>query len=269
MKSRIIVAVIGIPLLYLAVLSGFREHVVFAVVVAIACAIAALELSQMLRPLAPYVPAAFVPVALAPVLAWKLSEVGIVLAMITAIPLVLVFQGISVERENPLASIASTFLSVAWIAPAAGLIVIVRQAEAGFDLVLLLIVSVFLNDTAAYFTGRAFGRHKLSPRISPNKSIEGFLGGLVVGTAVMWYGHFIVEDDGVHVLNGFEALGIGLAVALATPLGDLFESLVKRASGVKDSGSILGEHGGALDRIDALLFAIPVFYVGCFYAGAL
>lgn len=269
MKSRILVAVIGIPILYLAVLSGFREHIVFAVLVAVACGVAALELSQMLRPLAPFVPAAFVPVALSPLFAWQLAEVGIVLATLTAIPLVLVFQGISVPREQPLAAIASTFLSVAWIAPAAGLVVIIRQAEAGFDLVLLLIASVFLNDTGAYFTGRAFGRHKLAPRISPNKSIEGFVGGLVVGTAVMWYGHFLVETGGEHVLDGWEALGIGIAVALATPLGDLFESLVKRAADVKDSGAILGEHGGALDRIDALLFAIPVFYVGCFYAGAL
>lgn len=269
MKSRLIVAAIGIPLLYLVILSGAREHLLFAVVVAAACAIAALELAVMLRPLGPWVPAAFVPVLLSPLLAWKLSEVGIFLAVLTAVPLLLAFQGLSVPREQPLQSIAATLLPVAWLAPAAGLVVILRQAEAGFDLVLVLIASVFVNDAAAYFVGRAFGRHKLSPRISPNKSVEGFVGGVVAGTFVTWYSHFIVKGGGEEVLNGWEALCIGLAVAFATPVGDLFESLVKRAAGVKDSGHLLAEHGGMLDRLDALVFAIPVFYVGCFYAGAL
>jgi phosphatidate cytidylyltransferase len=269
MKNRLLVAAIGVPLLYLVIYSDFREHIALALAVSAACTIAALELTVMLRPMGPWVPASFVPVLLSPLFAWKLSEVGIFLAMLSAIPLLLAFQGLSVQREQPLHAITATMLPVAWIAPAAGLLVILRQAEAGFDLVILLIASVFLNDAGAYFTGRAFGRHKLSPRISPNKSIEGFVGGVVIGTAVMWYGHFIVEAGGVHVLNGWEALGTGLAVSFATPLGDLFESLVKRASGVKDSGNVLGEHGGLLDRVDALLFAIPVFYVGCFYAGAL
>ena len=269
MKSRLIVAAIGVPLLYLVILSGFREHIVFALAIAAACAIAALELGVMMRPLAPWVPAGFIPVLLSPLFTWKLGEVGIFLAMLSAIPLLLAFQGLSVEREHPLPAITATMLPIAWIAPAAGLLVIVRQAEAGFGLVILLIASVFLNDTGAYFTGRAIGKHKLSPRISPNKSIEGFIGGVTVGTAVLWYGHFIVRIDGDMVLTGWEAAGIGMAVALATPLGDLFESLVKRAAGVKDSGNVLGEHGGMLDRIDALLFAIPVFYVGCFFAGAL
>jgi len=268
-KNRILVALIGVPLLYLVILSSWHGNVVLALTITAAFAIAALELSAMLRPLGPYVPAALVPVALAPLLSWKLAEVGIVLAMLTCIPLIMVFQGFSAERKNPLAAIVATLAPVAYLAPVGGLVIILRQSEAGFDLLLLLIAAVFLNDTGAYFTGRAIGRHKLSPRISPNKSIEGFIGGATIGTFVMWYGHFIVETGGHAVLSGWEALAIGIAVALATPLGDLFESLIKRAAGVKDSGTLLGEHGGMLDRIDALLLAIPTFYVGCFLAGAL
>ena len=269
MKSRLLVALIGVPLLYLAILSGWHDHVILALLVTGAFAIAALELCTMLRPLGPYVPAALAPVALAPLLAWRMAEVGIVLAMLTSVPLLMIFHGLSATRKEPLVAIVATLAPVAYLAPVGGLVIILRQAEAGFDLVLLLIAAVFLNDTGAYFTGRAIGRHKLSPRVSPNKSIEGFIGGLVVGTFVMWYGHFIVETGGDHVLSGWESLGIGIAVALATPLGDLFESLIKRAAGVKDSGRLLGEHGGMLDRIDALLLAIPTFYVGCFLAGAL
>ena len=136
---------------------------------------------------------------------------------------------------------------------------ILRQSEQGFDLVLLLIAAVFLNDTGAYTFGRLFGRHKLSPRISPNKSVEGFVGGVAVGTFTMWYGHFIVDAKD---FSGTEALGIGIAVALVVPLGDLFESLIKRDVGTKDAGHLFGAHGGALDRLDAALFTIPVgFYI--------
>lgn len=266
MKSRLIVAAIGVPILYLVLYSSAADSLALALTLAIACGIATLELCQMLRRYRPYVPAALASVVLSPLLAWQLGEVGIFLAMLASIPLLMVFQGLSVDREDPLAAILATLAPVAYIAPPAGLALVVRQAESGFGIVTLFIAAVFLNDTGAYTFGRLFGRHKLAPRISPNKSIEGFVGGVLVGTFVMWYGHFIVKTED---FSGMEALAIGLAVALVTPLGDLFESLLKRSAGVKDSGTLLGEHGGMLDRIDALLMAIPVMYVGCFFAGAL
>lgn len=266
MKSRLIVAAIGVPLLYLVVYSDFADSLAMALLLSVAGALAALELCQMLRPYAPFVPAAFIPVALSPLLAWQLSEPGIFLAMLSAIPLTMVFQGLSVKREDPLAAILATLLPVGYIAPAMGLGIVLRQAEFGFGIVLLLIAAVFLNDTGAYTFGRLFGRHRLAPRISPNKSIEGFVGGVLLGTFVMWYGHFLVRAED---FSGAEAFFIGVAVALVVPLGDLFESLLKRAADVKDSGALLGEHGGMLDRIDALLVAIPTMYVGGFFAGAL
>lgn len=269
MKSRLIVAAIGVPILYLVLLSSFADNLALAVTLSVAIGIAALELCQMLRPLQPFVPATFVPCVLAPMLAWQLGEIGIVLAMLASIPLLMVFQGVSVPREQPLVAIVATLMPIMYLVPAAGLAMILRQSEAGFGIVTLLIAAVFLNDTGAYTFGRLFGRHKLSPRISPNKSIEGFVGGVAVGTLVMWYGHFLVEVDGHFVIGGTEALAIGLAVAFVVPLGDLFESLLKRSAGVKDSGTLLGEHGGMLDRIDALLLAIPTMYIGCFFVGAL
>lgn len=269
MKSRLIVAVIGVPLIYLVVLSGFADHLALAILLAFTFGIATLELCRMLRPHGPYVPAALAPVVLSPLLAWQLGEVGIFLAMLATIPLVMAFQGLSVDRAEPLVAILATMAPVLYIAPAAGLAVVMRQAEAGFGIIVLLIAAVFINDTGAYTFGRLFGRHKLAPKISPNKSIEGFIGGLLVGTFVMWYGHFLIKVDGEFVLNGVEALATGVAVAFVVPLGDLFESLLKRSAGVKDSGNLLREHGGMLDRIDALLLAIPTMYVCCFFAGAL
>lgn len=266
MKSRLIVAAIGVPFLYLVVLSDHANNLALVLLLAIAGGMASLELCQMIRPQGPYVPATFAAVVMSPLLAWQLGEVGVVLAMLASIPLLMVFQGLSVPRDEPLPAILATLMPVMYMAPPMGLAVVLRQAEFGFGIVLLLVASVFLNDTGAYTFGRLFGRHKLSPRISPNKSIEGFVGGVVIGTFVMWYGHFLLKADD---FSGLEAAMIGIAVAFATPLGDLFESLLKRSAGVKDSGALLGEHGGILDRIDALLIAIPTMYVGCFFAGAL
>ncbi len=98
---------------------------------------------------------------------------------------------------------------------------------------------MFADDTAAFFVGRAIGRHKLAPAISPGKSWEGFVGGTIAGVAVAFFA--LYEQD---VLTIGESLAFGLAVAVASTLGDLFESAVKRDLGVKDSGRILGGHGG-------------------------
>ena len=99
--------------------------------------------------------------------------------MLATVPLLMIFHGLSVQRADPLAAILATLVpGRATSRRSAGLLVVLRQAEAGFDLVTLLIAAVFLNDTGAYIVGRLFGRHKLAPRISPNKSIEGFVGGV-------------------------------------------------------------------------------------------
>ena len=130
--------------------------------------------------------------------------------------------------------------------------------ETGPDLVLLLLLCVMLGDTAAYYTGRAFGRHRMSPSISPKKTWEGAAGALAGSLLAAALAHFWF----------FQRLTLPHAVALAVLLGvvgilgDLAESMIKRASGVKDSSSLLPGHGGLLDRIDSLLFAGPVLY-GC------
>src|SRR5262249_31030789 len=152
--------------------------------------------------------------------------------------------------EDPGMALLATLSGVAYIAPGAGLIVVLRENQHGFALVLLMLAGIWANDTGAYTFGRLFGRHKLAPRISPNKTIEGFVGGFGLGTFVVWYGHFLISEQHgkVHPVSGTHALFIGIAVALATPVGDLFESLLKRSVDVKDSSRLLGEHGGMLDR---------------------
>jgi len=133
----------------------------------------------------------------------------------------------------------------------------------GFGWVVLAFLATWGNDTLAYFAGHAFGKHKLFPRISPKKTWEGFIGGVagsLLGVSLVWW--LLLRED--LALGG--ALAIGAGASILGPLGDLAESLVKRAAGVKDSSSIIPGHGGLLDRVDALLFVGPWVY---FYAAYL
>ena len=148
---------------------------------------------------------------------------------------------------------------LAWIGVTLGHGVALRELDHGAALVIAVLLATFLGDTAAQLVGTAFGRRKLAPAISPNKTVEGLAAGILGGTAagaaflVLFHGDWI--DAGA-------AVALGLAAALAAPAGDLFESALKRRAGVKDSGRLFGAHGGALDRMDAALAAVTAgFYV--------
>lgn len=118
---------------------------------------------------------------------------------------------------------------------------------------------VWAADTGAYFAGRAFGRHKLAPRISPNKTIEGLLGGLLAGTAAGIAFSLYAGATGEQLP---QVALVALVAAMFSVIGDLFESLLKRHVGVKDSGRLIPGHGGVLDRLDGVLAALPVFALG-------
>jgi phosphatidate cytidylyltransferase len=135
--------------------------------------------------------------------------------------------------------------------------VFLREVDHGGGLVLDVLIGTFIGDTAAYFGGRAWGRRRLAPQISPNKTLEGLLTGIVGGTLAFWIFAVAYQHEWFH---GPDALLIGFCVALAGPVGDLFESLIKRDLEVKDSGRFFGAHGGVLDRLDAVLFTLVTGY---------
>jgi phosphatidate cytidylyltransferase len=131
------------------------------------------------------------------------------------------------------------------------------KKEFGPEWLFLALALAFLSDTLAYFAGRAFGKHKLYEAVSPKKTIEGSIGGLVGGVAAMvGMGHFWLAPD-IPIPH---AVVLGLVGSALGQLGDLVESMVKRTFGVKDSGNILPGHGGMLDRVDGLLFVAPLVY---------
>ena len=145
---------------------------------------------------------------------------------------------------------------LAWVAVCLVHAVLLRDLPHGAGLVVDVLLATFIGDTAAQLVGSAFGRRRLAPAISPNKTVEGLLAGIVVGTAACWAFATFAQD----FLSSLDALLLGLACALAAPAGDLLESAVKRRAGVKDSGSLFGPHGGVLDRIDAAICAALVGY---------
>ena len=154
---------------------------------------------------------------------------------------------------------AATLLGAVYLGALGGTIAALRVldpvADGGWRLVLLLGILV-VADSVAFFVGHAFGRRRLAPLVSPGKSVEGALGGLVGGVA----GAFAVRQLGLPDLPLLHTAGLGVAVAAMGIVGDLDESLLKRWAGVKDSGKLFPGHGGMLDRLDSLLFGAPVLY---------
>jgi phosphatidate cytidylyltransferase len=137
-----------------------------------------------------------------------------------------------------------------------GALVAIREMR-GRDALFLLMLTVIASDTAQYYSGRAFGRRRLAPAISPKKTVEGAVGGLVSGALVC----AVIGALWLPVVPFVLRAAIGVMIVALGIAGDLFESMLKRSAGVKDSSSLIPGHGGILDRIDALLFAAPVYYV--------
>jgi phosphatidate cytidylyltransferase len=174
---------------------------------------------------------------------------------------VLIFMGIVMLASwrggsGALATVSASLFPSLYLAIPIGAIVAIRES-AGPAPLFLLMLTVIVSDSAQYYTGRLTGRRLLAPTISPRKTIEGAIGGVVFGTAVFaavgaWW--LPAVPPIARVLMGLGIVVVGIA-------GDLFESMLKRSAGVKDSSTIIPGHGGVLDRIDALLFAAPFFYV--------
>ncbi|HET9267751.1 MAG TPA: phosphatidate cytidylyltransferase [Vicinamibacterales bacterium] len=151
---------------------------------------------------------------------------------------------------------AAAVAGAVYVGAPLGLLVAIH-ARAGWKVTLLLLATVVVSDTAQYYSGRAFGRRKLAPVVSPKKTVEGAIGGLLAAALFM-----ALAGSQILVGEALVALAVlGLAMAAVGICGDLFESSLKRHAGLKDSSGLIPGHGGVLDRIDALLFATPLFYL--------
>jgi phosphatidate cytidylyltransferase len=253
--SRLLVTAVGLPLvLGLLWLGGWW---LFALV-AIAAFIGVHEFVTTARPLRPLAPAVYCGVLLALVGARSGGVAWLLAGVLTTFALGFLLHILSSTRAPTTAAVGSTVLGSAWIGLGLGFVLLLRQMHTEGRLIAFTVVlSVFASDSLAYLAGRVAGRHKLAPRLSPKKTWEGLAGGVAAGVFVS----FIALYDTRHrYLSVWQAIVLGLAVVAAAVVGDLFESALKRDLEVKDTGRLLGGHGGVLDRVDALLFAAPAAY---------
>jgi phosphatidate cytidylyltransferase len=214
------------------------------------------EFFGMARSLDPLRPAAFLAVPAMIVAAHYGDSFQVLLLAVATFPLLFFFGAGRDSREGITVSMSITVFGVVWIGlPLVHAVLLRDLPEHGGALLIDILVGTFATDTAAYATGRLFGSHRITPRLSPNKTLEGLIGGFVIGTMAFWFAG-LYQDW----LTGTDALIMGACVAAVAPIGDLFESMVKRDLGIKDTGNIFGPHGGMLDRLDAVLFTIVVGY---------
>ncbi len=251
--SRLLVTVVGVPVVLYLVYLG--EWWLFGLAAG-ATLVALHELYVMARGMRPLVLAGYAG-ALATLIgahvggaAWMVG--GFMLTLVLAFLL----YGIAETRQTATVTMSTTILGTAWIALGLAHLLLLRELpEHGRLAVFTVLLAVFADDTAAYLVGRLLGRHKLAPALSPGKTWEGFLAGTAAAVAVAFFALYEQE-----FLTIPESIALGAAIALAGAAGDLFESALKRDLQVKDSGQLLGGHGGMLDRIDSLLFAAPAAF---------
>jgi phosphatidate cytidylyltransferase len=248
--ARVLVALPAIALALFLVIEGGSIYTLGLFVLGCLCMH---ELYGMFARVRPARLAGFL--ALAGLLAAALygGQFQILLVAVAALPVL--FALTLLQPRPSVAGLTVTLLGIYWIGFALAHAVLLRGLPHGEGIVIDVLVGTFLGDTGAYLGGRMFGRRPLAPRISPGKTVEGLLVGMAFAIAGVW-----LAGRYQDWLPGAHALVLGLGVALVAPIGDLFESFVKREAGVKDSGGVFGAHGGALDRLDAVLFAAVVGY---------
>ena len=250
--SRVLVAV---PAAFVAIIFVSLGGLAFALFMVAAGGVCMYELYAMLGRWRPVAPVGFVALASMVIAARYGTEKDVLEIGVAALPVAFLAVIARSDHRAATVSIAGTLLGVLWLGFAFAHAVLLRQLPHGGGVIVDILVGTFLADTAAYLGGRLFGRRPLAPTLSPHKTVEGLICGMLIAILSVFvaglYQDWLTQGD---------ALLLGLAVAVLGPLGDLFESTVKRDSGTKDSGAVFGAHGGALDRLDAVIFTIVAGY---------
>ena len=271
LASRVLVAVIAIPLVIAAVFVG---GVIFALLLGIVSALAARELYGIAEH------GGYTPLARTGTLGAFLIPLGVHYfregrfvppeIALGAVVIVALFALVLFRRtaeEHPLGAVAVTLLGVMYTAGFLSFAYALRYhnyivtARAGSALVFYPLVLTWISDTAGFFVGRTLGRAKLMPTVSPGKTRAGAVGALLFCMLASWaYAHWVLVPFANLGLRTGTALVLGALIGISVQIGDLVESLLKREGGVKDSSHLIPGHGGVLDRIDGMLFALPVTY---------
>jgi phosphatidate cytidylyltransferase len=259
--ARVLVALIAAPIAIVIVWKGGE---LFMLALAVLGVIALGELYGLMERARPPALAGFLMLVALLTAALYGEPRHVLMVLVAAFPVTFFLALARPRRANVSWAIAATLFGVLWIGLPMVHAVWLRDLaieqdgetiRTGMGLLYDVLIATFIGDTFAYFVGRGYGRSPFAPLISPNKTLEGLVGGVVGGTLAFWCAG-LYQDW----LTGWDALMIGFLVAITAPLGDLFESLIKRDLQVKDTGTLFGAHGGVLDRLDAVLFTVVVGY---------
>lgn len=250
--TRILVAIPAAAVAVLFIDVGGLAFAVFMIAAGWACLH---ELYRLLDRWRPVAVVGFASLAAMVLAARHGGERDLVLVAAATVPVLFLFVAARGQGRHSVA-IAGTLLGVYWIGMAVTLAVLLRDLPHGKAVVIDVLLGTFVGDTAAYLGGRMFGRRLLAPSISPNKTVEGLLMGALAAVVTVLLAGLFQENW----LTQGHALLLGATVAVFAPLGDLFESVIKRDAGAKDTGRLFGPHGGVLDRADAALFTISAAY---------
>jgi phosphatidate cytidylyltransferase len=252
LSQRILVA---IPAVIFAVTIVYLGGTVFAAGALVLGAIALGELFGMYERVRPVRLAGFLGLAGLAAAAHFGEEHHVLLASVVFLPVLFLVAVATPGGPSATARMSLTAFGVYWIGFAIAHAILLRDLPHGDAIIVDILVGTFVGDTGAYLGGRALGTRKLAPSISPNKTVEGLLIGMLTAILAVVAAGFYQDW-----LNLGQSALLGLAVAVTAPLGDLFESQVKRDARAKDAGRLFGVHGGALDRLDAAFFALVAGY---------
>src|SRR3954454_14011882 len=248
--------VVAIPWGIFAIAIVGAGGLVFTLALIVLAILGVREFFRMAGPEQPVMLPAYAVVAGMVIAAHYGSAFQILLVFAAIFPLAFAFAAVRRSHEAITISIAFTILGLAWMGLGFSHDVLPRALPLhGGALLIDVLVATFLHDTAAYAAGRLFGSRKITPRISPNKTLEGAIGGFIGATLGFWFAG-LYQDW----LPGIDALLMGMAIGVIAPIGDLFASLIKRDLQVKDTGRLFGPHGGLIDRLDAVLFTVVAGY---------
>jgi len=268
---RVLVAAIGIPI---ALAAGYVGDLVLAAMLAVLAGVGAWELFRLSNATGTRALEAIgIPLAALMPLGTHAVRIGWLDAPLAAAGAVFVaLMGVTLwsrsQAEKPLGALAVTAFGVLYTGATLAYAYALRHHRfvveplAGAVLLFFPIILTWVSDTAAYFAGRAFGKRKLMPAVSPGKTVAGAVGAVAGSMAGAWlYNDLVLQPFAQLALAPWTALIFGAVVSGAGQVGDLVESLFKREAGVKDSSSFFGAHGGVLDRLDSLYFVLPVAYL--------
>lgn len=270
LAKRVIVSLIAAPA---AIAAAWYGRAALSTLLGVIAALGAWEIGRMareqgVRPLA----AGVVLAAAVPLLVQAYYERVFTLPLSVAALVLVALLGAAVWLRGvdgrPLAAVAVTVFAVLYTGGTLSFAYGLRYHQytvdraGGTALLFLPIVVTWASDIGAYFVGRAVGRHKLIPAVSPGKTVEGALGGVLGSVLVAWlYAAFVLRPAAHLTLRPLSLVLFGIVISVAAQLGDLSESLLKRDAGVKDSSRLIPGHGGVLDRVDSLLFVLPIAYL--------